>query len=166
MDLASIFGFGLSRSQAAKQAFWGSVGVGTAGAALDMGLVGFQSARSGRGSKIPAIVGQSVTVGAGTLLAGFAAVGLSLIPGIGPLAAILIAGTLGGYGEYRFGSSLIKKVRMFSEYHKNIRHLEMGGSYQDSELASRQRFIALQDMNASMIPGRRYLGQEALLMHR
>jgi hypothetical protein len=42
----------------------------------------------------------------------------------------------------------------------------MGGRYQDTELAERQRFIALQDMSSATISGRRYLGQEALLMHR
>lgn len=163
--LGGLFGTGLTRYQKMRKSFWGAVGIGAMGSVSDMSMIGFQASRAGRGGMIPAIAGQSVTIAAGVPLAGFTAAAISLVPGIGPFAAAIIAESLVGYGEYRFGSYLIKQFRTFSDIHKSIRHLEMGGSYQDSELAQRQRSIAIQDMNASMIPGRRYLGQEALLMN-
>lgn len=166
MDFSNVLGFGLTRSQKMKKSFWGGIGLGSGNAALDTALIGFQASNAGRGALLPSIVGQSVAVSAGIPMAGFAAAAVSLVPGIGPAAAVVIGEVLAGYGELRFGSMLIKKFRMFSDLHKNIRHLEMGGNFQDSELAQRQRFLAVQDMNSSMIPGRRYLGQEALLMHR
>lgn len=164
--LQSIFGKGLTQSQKARKAFWGGVGMGQFSSALDMSMIGFQASKAGRGALIQAIVGQSIAIGIGIPLSGFASVAVSLIPGIGPLAAAFIGEGLSAYAELRFGSALIKKIRTFTNLNKTIRHLEMGGSYQDSEFAQRQRFIAIQDMNASMIPGRRYLGNEALLMHR
>lgn len=163
--LSQGFGRGLVTSQKMKGAFWGSVNLGISGAVIDMALVGFQAHRAGRGGLIPSIVGQSVVIGAGVPIAGFAAAGLCLIPGIGPVAAAFLAEAIMYYPEYRVGSALITAFRTFSNLHKNMRHLEMGGSYQDSELAQRQRMIALQDMNASMIPGRRFLGNEARLMN-
>lgn len=156
----------LNRSESIRKAFLGGVGLGAFNSVSDVAMLGFQASKAGKGGFVPAMVGQSMTIAAGIPLAGFAAAGISLIPGVGPFAAALIGEALVGYGELRFGSALIKKVRYFTDLNKNVRHLEMGGSYKDSELAQRQRFIAVQDMNASMIPGRRYLGQEALLMHR
>lgn len=156
----------LTVAEKTRKAFLGGVGLGALGTVQDIALIGFQASNAGRGGFVPSIVGQSTAIGLGIPISGFAAAGLSLIPGVGPLAAALIASTLSGYAELRFGSALIKKLRVFTNLNRQIRHLEMGGSYVDSELAQRQRFLALQDMNSAMIPSRRYLGQEARLMHR
>src|SRR5271166_4495538 len=154
-----LFGYGLTRAQKIKGAFLGGVSFGAFGALTDFGMIGFQASKSGRGGFVPAVVGQSFAIGAGIPIAGIAAAGISLIPGVGPFAAAAVASLLVDYGEVRFGTALIKKVRDFTDLHKSVRHLEMGGSYQDSESAQRQRYLAIQDMNSSMIPGRRYLGQ-------
>lgn len=166
MALEDILGSGLSRSQKFSKFFWSGTKAGVSVGGLGAVMIGFQAAKSPRGSILPSLVGQSVAFGASIPLAGFASAAISLIPGIGPVAAVLIGAIVADYGEYRFGSSLIKRFRQFSDINKKIRHLEMGGSYVDSESAQRQRFLAIQDMNAAMIPGRRYLGNEALLMHR
>ena len=163
---AILFGSGLTKSARMKKAFLGAVGFTSAGATIDVGMVGFQAARSGRGGFVPGIVGQTATIAAGIPFAGFASAGLCLIPGVGPMAAAIVGSVLADYAEFRFGSYAAKTVRLFTDTNKRIRHLEMGGAYVDTESAQRQRFIAIQDMNAAMIPGRRYLGQEALLMHR
>jgi hypothetical protein len=157
---------GLTVAGKVRKSFLGGVGLGALGGVQDIVLLGLQASKAGRGGFVPAMVGQSAVIVAGIPLAGFAAAGLSLIPGIGPLGAAIVGELFASYAEYRIGSSLIGKVRLFTGLNKRIRHLEMGGNYKDTELAQRQRFIAIQDMNSAMIPGRRYLGQEALLMHR
>lgn len=166
ITLQSLFGTGLTRSQKIKNTAWAAVGVGGVSATGDLALIGFQGSKAERGSRLPAILGQGAAMIPGTVLAGFASIGLCLIPGIGPAAAAIIADTLLGYADYRMGAALAKPIRMFTETNKRIRHLEMGGSYIDTEMASRQRIYAIQDMNSAMIPSRRYLGQEALFMHR
>lgn len=167
MDIMQqLFGAGLTKSSKIKKSFLGGIGFGAFGAAQDVAMIGFQVSKAGRGGVVPAIVGQSMAIAAGIPIAGFASAALCLVPGIGPFAAAIMGNLLTNYAEIRFGSTLSKKVRLLTEFNKQTRHLEMGGSYQDSELASRQRLIALQDMNSSMTPSRRYLGQEARLMHR
>lgn len=163
---AGLFGIGLTRGQIFKKSLWGGmqagIGVGVTGAAL----IGYQASRAGRGGFMPSILGQSAGLVASIPIAGFASAALCLIPGIGPTAAILAGLAASDYAEFRIGSALIKKFRLFTDLNKRVRHLEMGGNYKDTELAQRQRFLAVQDMNSSMLPARRYLGQEALLMHR
>jgi hypothetical protein len=166
MNQKLLIDAGLTVAQKSRKAFLGGVGLGLLGSIQDIALLGYQASNAGRGGFVPSIVGQSTAIGFGVPLAGFAAAGLSLVPGIGPLAAAVIAGTLSSYAELRFGSLLIKKLRVFTDLNKQLRHLEMGGSYIDTESAQRQRFLAIQDMNSAIIPSRRYLGQEARLMHR
>lgn len=156
----------LAKSRKMREAFLGGFCLSGVMSAAFFPLLAFQAGKAGTGGFVSTMVGGSATLAAGVPIAGFASAGLSLIPGIGPFAAAVAGTMLVGYGEYRVGKSLIKATRYFTDTAKRIRHLEMGGSYADSELAQRQRYFAIHDMNATMIPGRRYLGQEALLMHR
>ncbi len=161
-----LFGIGLTRGQKINKAWLGGVGYGTFSLSTGMAMVGFQAKRAGRGGFVSAVVGQTAAAAVGIPLAGFAAAGLCLIPGVGPVAAAAVGGLLSDYAELRIGTQFVKAVRYFTDTAKRIRHLEMGGSYKDSELAQRQRFFAIHDMNATMIPNRRYLGQEASFLHR
>lgn len=162
----TLFGSGLTRGQKIKKSFFSGVNLGFITAAQDVAMIGFQASKAGRGEMVPAVVGQSIGIAAGIPLAGFASAALCLIPGIGPLTAAVIGTAMASYGEVRFGAAFTKKIRMFTNLNKSIRHLEMGGRYQDTEIAMRQRMIAINDMNSATMPARRYLGQEALLMHR
>jgi hypothetical protein len=161
-----LFGVGLTRSAKIKQSFLGGVKFGAFGAVSDIALIGLQAKRAGRGGFTSAIIGQSTASVIGIPIAGFAAAAVSLIPGVGPFAAALIGETFALSAEYRIGASITDKVRLFTDLNRRVRHLEMGGDYKDTVTAQRQRLRAIQDMNASLIPGRRFLGQEALLMHR
>lgn len=166
ITLQDLFGRGLTRSQRMQQSFWKGMNYNATGGLADIGLIAFQVNRAGRGSVVPAILGQGFAMIPGTVIAGVASAGLCLIPGIGPVTAAIMGQMLAGYGELRMGAALANPIRMFTGLNKSVRHLEMGGNYKDTEFAQRQRYIALQDMSSAMIPGRRYLGQEALLLHR
>ncbi len=161
-----IFGLGMTTAQKMGHSYLGGLQLGRLAAYKDIAMIGFQASRVGRGGFVSSVIGQSLGIAAGVPLAGFAAAGACLIPGVGPLAAAVIGEIFADYAELRFGSFLIKKIRIFTNLDKRVRHLEMGGNYKDTEVAQRQRLIAIQDMNSSLIAGRRYLGQEALLMHR
>ena len=156
----------ISFARKAGKGFYKGMRFAGAGLALAVPLAAFNAAHAPRGQMLSVAVGEGTGYISTALFAGAASAALCLIPGIGlPAAAIL--GTLAatGPGSY-FGGTAARAFRMFSNINKSVRHLEMGGAYIDTENAQRQRFIAIQDMNASLIPGRRYLGQEALLMHR
>ena len=164
--LGNIFGIGMSPERKVQQALSRSFNLGLGSAAVSSAMIGFQANKAGRGGLVPAMVGQGAAILGMIPVAGFAAAALCLVPGIGPVTAAIVAGLASDYAEYRIGSQLIKHVRFFTDTDKRIRHLEMGGNYRDSEIAQLQRFQAIQDINASMVPGRRYLGQESRLMHR
>lgn len=156
----------MTRGEKIQKSFLGGIRFGTLNPIQDITLVGFQASRSDRGGFVPAIIGQSAAVSAGIPIAGIASAALCLIPGIGPGVAAVIGTLMSGYSDVVLGGYLSNKVRWFTDLNRRVRHLEMGGNYQDTLTAQRQRMRAIQDMNASLTPGRRFLGQEALFMHR
>lgn len=166
LSRAEIFGLGLTAGQKASRSFWSGIRFGGAGILFGAGIAAFEAAHADRGEKLPTLIGKGAAAIMYPAMAGAAAAPLALIPGIGPIAAVVLASILVAYPNEAMGNSITRGVRMFTNLNKSIRHLEMGGNYKDTELAYRQRQIAVQDMNAALIPGRRYLGQEALLMHR
>lgn len=129
-------------------------------------MAAFEAAHAGRGQKVPTLVGKGAAAVMYPAMVGVASAALCLIPGVGPVAAAMMASILMAYPNEAAGNSITRGVQFFTDIDKKIRHLEMGGGFQDTELAMRQRMIAIQDMNQALIPGRRYLGQEALFMHR
>lgn len=162
----SVFGVGLSSAQKVSRSFWGGAKFGASGILFGAGVAAFEAAHAERGAILPTFAGKGVSLMAYPVLAGFASAAVSLIPGIGPVAAAFMGTILAGYPDEMLGNSLSRSIRQFTGFAKSVRHLEMGGSYKDTESARRQRLIAVQDMTSALIPGRRYLGQEALLMHR
>jgi hypothetical protein len=131
-------------------------------------LVAFELANSKRGEMLPTLATDvGGLVSQGILTAGIMAGMSVLLPGIGTgigagLAATLIASGPNSLIEKGIGRS----VRSFTQLSQHVRRLEMGGDYQDTESAQRQRFLGIQEMNAAVQTSRRYLGQEALLFHR
>ena len=59
-----------------------------------------------------------------------------------------------------------KTVRAVTDLGRQIRHLEFGGHYTDTETAQRLRMQAFYEMSGATSAARRYLGQEAYFLHR
>lgn len=113
----------------------------------------------------------------GTLAAATAPRGHALSAGsrtlgglIGTLAGSIInpvvGSIVGGYlGDKYLGAGIEKTVQGFNELAGNVRRLNMGGRYQDTEAAYTMRAVAVREMGGSMMNARRILGQEAAFMH-
>lgn len=157
---------GLRYRKAIQSSMWGAVRFTPGGFAIGATLTAFQAAQAQRGEKLATMGGQGLGLIAYPAIAGVASAGLCLIPGIGPGLAAFMGVLLAAYPDEILSNNATRAIRTFSNANKAVRHLEMGGSYKDSEIAIRQRYNAINDMNASLLPGRRFLGQEALLMHR
>lgn len=166
MNIQRLFNLGLPAAKRSQSSFFSGLSYGAKGTPINGILAAFEVAEAERGQKVPTLLGKTAGIMAYPVLTGIATVGLSLIPGIGTGAAVFMSLFLAGYESDLLGNSISRKIKTFTEFGKRVRHLEMGGSYIDTELARRQRLLAIQDINATMIPRRRYLGQEALLMHR
>jgi hypothetical protein len=89
-----------------------------------------------------------------------AAIGIS-IPGIGALAWLASL-----YPDAAIGAGARNTVRAMTDLGKQIRHLEFGGHYTDTETARRLRMQAFYEMSGATSAARRYLGQEAYFLHR
>lgn len=89
-----------------------------------------------------------------------AAMGLS-IPFVGPLAAIAVL-----YPDTLLTRGVASGIRAMTEMGREIRHLEFGGNYRDSDSAEGLRMQAVYEMSGSTGAARRFLGQEARFLHR
>lgn len=103
--------------------------------------------------------GHALSEGART----FGAATGTLIGGLlGGGAGMLIGGYL---GDEIAGSSIAKGVQALAEVAGHYRNINMGGHFKDSEAAWTMRQVAVREMGLSLLNARRYLGQEAVLMH-
>ena len=154
---------------APSKAFWRGASAGTFGAASGVLMVAHEAATAQRGEVVPTTLGRSASLVtypalAGTIAAGTstlaAVMGLS-IPLVGPLACIAAL-----YPDAVLGNSVSRAIRGVTDLGRQIRHLEFGGHYTDTETAQRLRMQAFYEMSGATSAARRYLGQEAYFLHR
>jgi hypothetical protein len=90
--------------------------------------------------------------------------------GVGDLIGTALAGPLAGFalgllGD-KAGNAIGTGLQDFSQIARQRRVVDMGGKYEDTQLAFTMRQRAAQEMGSSVMNARRYLGSEALLMHQ
>lgn len=153
-----------SASSRATSSLWSSFKWGASGTLIGMPLVAFEVSKARRGEAVSTLAGQTASLMALPVTAGFASAAICLIPGIGVPAAVFMGTILAAYPDDILGKYISRSVRYLTQANTRVRHLEMGGNYEDTQLASRQRFLAVRDMNAAFMSSRRYLGQEARFM--
>ena len=139
---------------------------GSSGLFYDLPFAALEIANAPRGQAINTALGKSVEYAAFPIVnaASVAVVALLLpeaIAGAVPLAALVLSAVVVG-GIRKVAD---KGIRAFSAIGTRVRHLEMGGNYKDTDTAYTLRMRAISDMNGSMQPARRYLGQEGLIFH-
>lgn len=79
----------------------------------------------------------------------------------GPVLGFVVGSLTEPLGGY-VGDAL----QMFSDYNKQIKHINMGGNYEDTRVAYTMRQRAAQEMGTSVMNARQWLGKEAALMHQ
>lgn len=128
--------------------------------------IAFASARMQRGEVLPTLADRALGIASypglsavmrpvarfflpaaiGATASGFAAAALAVLPAVG------------------LGLAAAKSVRYFGQFGRRLRHIEMGGDYEDTESALALRMRAVSDMSSAMSYSRRWLGNEALFM--
>lgn len=147
-------------------AFWSGFRWGADGNMLSLPFIAYEAATAQRGEVIPTATGRVAGLMAYPALAGVMAAGVAMMPGVGVAAAGLIAGLMALYPNALLEDGISRRIRVLSNAARQVRRLEMGGAYEDTETAQRQRMLAVQEMSSTMQISRRYLGQEARLFHR
>lgn len=128
--------------------------------------IAFASAKMQRGEVLPTMVDTSI--------------GIASFPGLSavmrPAARFLTAGLFGQMGvaglsgmlavlpAYGVGKIAAQGVRYFKDWGYNLRRIEMGGRYEDTDTASSLRMRAINDMSSALSYSRRWLGNEASFM--
>jgi hypothetical protein len=156
----------LSATRRASYMFGKGVRWGFDGNVVAIPFLAANVAMSQRGERLSTAAGSVAGMGTFGISQGVIAAGLSLIPGIGQ-GAVLFASMLGAmYPSALVDSFVSRQARTLTDIGRNIRRLETGAGFTDSETAARSRLGAVMEMSAAMQTSRRYLGQEARLMHR
>jgi len=150
-----------------RAGIWGAMRLaGMSGLMLGLPFAAADAARQKPGERLPTLAGRTMALTTFPVMSAAFATGLMLVPGIGPVAAAVLAPLAALYPNAMFGRSLARGFREMSQFSRNVRRLEMGGDYQDTLSAQASRMSAIQEMNATMAASRRFLGQEALFYHR
>lgn len=90
--------------------------------------------------------------------------------GVGDLIGTSLAGPLGGFAlGMAFDAAaapVTDVVQSFVDFNKLVKHVNMGGNYEDTRIAYTMRQRAAQEMGSSVMNARSWLGKEAILMHQ
>ena len=138
---------------------------GFQGNLLSVPFIAFEVGTAQRGEQVGTLVGQTTGILTYPVFAGIIAAGVAMIPGVN-VAAGLIAGIVAMYPNSLLQESVTRKINWLGQTGKNIRHLETGGSYQDTDYAARARQSHMMELSSASAPMRRYLGNEARIHHR
>lgn len=89
---------------------------------------------------------------------------------IGDVVGTAIGGPLAGFilGSIvePLGGKVGEAFQAFADINRNIKHINMGGDYEDTKVAYTMRQRAAQEMGSSVMNARTWLGREAALMHQ
>jgi len=127
--------------------------------------IAFSSFHTQRGEVLPTFVGNSV--GIASYPAASAIIGAAtrfMLPAALAPAAPLTVPFIAAVASYRVGLLAAKGAKLLGQFGYKLRHIEMGGDYQDTETAQALRMRAVSDMSSAMSYSRRWLGNEALFM--
>jgi len=88
----------------------------------------------------------------------------------GDLIGTALGGPMLGYavgaaGE-RVGAGFEEGVQMLHDFAYKVKHINMGGNYEDTQIAYSMRQRAAQELGSSVLNARQWLGKEAAFMHQ
>jgi hypothetical protein len=139
---------------------------GFKGNMLNIPFIAFEAGSAQRGEQLATVTGRVGGMLTYPALSAAFAMGVAMIPGVNVGAAALAASLLAMYANSLLEDSAIRKIKWLNDKGKSIRHLELGGRYQDTNYAQKMRQTAMAELSSAQAPSRRYLGNEAIFAHR
>jgi hypothetical protein len=149
-----------------RQAFWSGMKAGADGNMLGLPFVAYEMGTAQRGEMLATATGRVTGLCTYPVTAGLTLAMLSAIPGVNVVAYPIVAAILAQFPNSYLENKIISGIRTLNQAGRRIRRLEVGGDFEDSESASAARQRSLRELTGTMQTSRRYLGQEALFMHR
>jgi len=127
--------------------------------------IAFSAAHMHQGEVLPTVAALSVGIASYPGLSAIISPALRLmLPGFGVAASTLAASMMAVLPAYGIGKLTQSSVRYLNRFGYRLRHIEMGGDYQDTDTAYALRMRSVSEMSSAMSYSRRWLGNEALFM--
>jgi hypothetical protein len=153
-------------SREIKNSYWKGHKFASEGAYWGLPILAMEVASAKRGELIPTLAAQSVSLAVQPVLGGIAAAGLTATFGLPPVAAALAGTLLVGYATNQFTHTLIRGFSELTAEGRFAQKLRFGGDYIDTKTSQQRRQRAAIELTGTSTTSRRWLGQEALFLHR
>jgi hypothetical protein len=128
--------------------------------------IAFSAIHAQRGEALSTFVDNSIGIASYPAMSAIISPALRfMLPAaFGAAGTAAIASLIAIAPAYGLGKAAAAGVRYFSSFGYRLRHIEMGGNYEDTATAQNLRMKAISDMSSAMSYSRRWLGQEANFM--
>lgn len=128
--------------------------------------VSFSAAHAQRGEVLPTIAASSVGIASYPTLSAILNPAIKfLLPSVfGAASSAGLSSLIAIVPAYGLGVAAANSVRYFKSFGYKLRHIEMGGDYQDTATAANLRMRAVSEMSSANSYSRRWLGNEATFM--
>lgn len=149
-----------------SNSYWKGHHFASQGAYWGIPVVALEVATAKRGEMIPTLAGASVSLAIQPVAGGIASAALAVTLGMPPAAAALAASLLVGYVTTKVEHKLIHGLTELSKEGASAQRVRFGGGYVDTRTAQQRRNRAALELAGAMTTSRRWLGQEALFLHK
>jgi hypothetical protein len=149
-----------------SNSYWKGHRFASEGAYWGLPIVALEVATAKRGEMVPTLLGKTAGLAIQPVASGLASAALTFSLGLPPAAAALAATVLVGYATSQMENTLIRGLTTLSRVGRDEQRVRFGGGYVDTQSAQQRRQRAATELAGAMPVGRRWLGQEALFLHR
>ena len=146
--------------------FWKGWRFASEGAYWGMPLVAIEAATAKRGEMVPTIAAQSISLAMQPIASGVAAATLTATLGLPPVAAAVAGMLLVGYASAELEHTLTHRLSAISQAGELANRTRFGAGFLDTRTAQQRRQRAATELAGALPTSRRWLGQEAVFLHK
>lgn len=146
--------------------FWKGWRFASEGAYWGIPLVAMEAVTAKRGEMVPTIASMSISLAMQPIASGVAAAGLTATLGLPPVAAAVAAILLVGYASAELEHTLTRRLTAIGHAGEVLQRTRFGAGFIDTRSAQQRRQRAATELAGALPTSRRWLGQEAVFLHR
>jgi hypothetical protein len=149
-----------------KNAYWKGYRFASEGAYWGIPVVAMETALAKPGEVIPTLAAKSIGLAIQPIAGGVASAALAATLGLPPVAAALAATVLVGYATSQLENSMVRNFTTLSKAGAEAQRVRFGAGFMDTRTAQQRRNRAATELAGALPASRRWLGQEALFLHK
>lgn len=149
-----------------SNSFWKSYRFANEGAYWSIPVIALEVATAQKGEMLPTLAGRGIGMAIQPVASGMVGAALTFSLGLPPVAAAFAATLIVGYASTQLENSMIRGIKEISKVGALSSTVLFGGNYTDTQSAQQRRQRAAVALAGAMPTSRRWLGQEAQILHR